>query len=306
MKQAFIEWNPNSLSSELLEIANQILDIYSEQGYTLTLRQLYYQFVSRDLLPQEWADKETGSTNNERSYKNLGNLISKGRLAGFIDWDLIEDRGRNAKSNTHWESPQQILQTAANGYYIDHWDGQEYYIEVAVEKDAVSNIVEPICRKWDVTFMANKGYSSQSAMYETSQRFLEHIENGRETVIIYLGDHDPSGIDMSRDIEDRMRLFLGLGQQYFDVDRIALNLNQVRQYNPPENPAKITDSRAKSYISQFGKSSWELDALEPSVLSDVVEQAILNYLNTSLWQKIDEGQKKTQQKIKAFAKNFTL
>ena len=303
MKEQFIEWKPGARSLELVEQINLILQSYEEQGYRLTLRQLYYQLVSRDLIP-----------NNIRSYKSIGDVVSQGRLAGLIDWRMIEDRVRIPAINTHWESPAQILKAAASSYYRDRWADQLTHVEVWCEKDAVSNIIEPVCRKWDVIFMANRGYSSQSAMYEAYHRLSAARDDDKENWIVYLGDHDPSGIDMTRDIEERIGLFLGLGgpgesmdgKPYFDgVERIALNMDQVEEYNPPENPAKQTDSRFAGYAAEHGESSWELDALEPSVLSALVETAILKHLDVEKFKRVADLEKKHRKLIEASGTSFS-
>ena len=285
MKEAFITWKPSASSLWILEKVNEVLAAYEAQGYKLTLRQLYYQLVARDFIP-----------NNVHSYTNLGNIVSQGRLAGLIDWGMIEDRVRVPAINTHWRSPAHILEAAAESYYRDHWEGQDCHVEVWCEKDAVSNIIEPVARRYDVIFMANRGYSSQSAMYEAYQRMFDYADAGRELWVIYLGDHDPSGIDMTRDIRDRMGLFLnnaGNGDEPFEgVNRIALNMDQIEQYHPPENPAKQTDSRYAGYTAEFGESSWELDALEPKVLADLVETAILRHLDVDKFNEVVKLEKK--------------
>ena len=291
MKEQFINWKPSAHSMELLGHILKILALYREQGYRLTLRQLYYQMVARDLIP-----------NTVRSYSSIGDLVSNGRLAGVIDWDMIEDRVRVPAINSHWESPAQILEAAASSYYRDRWAGQENHVEVWCEKDAVSNILEPVCRKWDVVFMANRGYSSQSAMYEAYNRLAAAQSDGKENWIIYFGDHDPSGIDMTRDIIDRMGLFLeGQGSRFEGVQRIALNLDQVLEYRPPENPAKTTDSRYASYAAKFGESSWELDALEPSTLAKLAEEAILNHLDLEAFEEVEEYEEKHKGMIRTAA-----
>lgn len=105
-------------------------------------------------------------------------------------------------------------------------------------------------------------------MWEAAQR---HIANDdKDSYIIHLGDHDPSGIDMIRDIKARLEM---LGARV-TVQRIALNLNQITQYSPPPNPAKVTDSRSNSYIQQYGNESWELDALDPSIIKDLIKDAV--------------------------------
>ncbi len=287
MKETFQEWNPGKSSLELLTHIGLIMLEYSEQGYVLTLRQLYYQLVSRDIIP-----------NSVREYHRIGNVVSRGRLAGLIDWGMIEDRVRTPQSRTHWDSPAEILETAAAGYYRSRWENQGNYVEVWCEKDAVSNIIQPVCRKYDVTFMANRGYSSQTAMYRASKRLLNASRDGKKLRVIYLGDHDPSGIDMTRDIRDRLGVFiLGDGLSFGAVDRIALNMDQVHEYSPPENPAKVTDSRFQGYVDIYGYSSWELDALEPSVLSELVENKIKEFIDTDEWGKVEAVEAEHKEKL---------
>lgn len=269
MKEEFIPKNFGKESLEIIRIAEEICDDYASQGYDLSLRQLYYQFVSRDIL-----------ANTEANYKRLGNIISDARLAGLIDWDAIKDRGRETISNPHWNSIGDIISACASQYQIDLWDGQENHVELMVEKQALEGVLEPVCRKWDIGFTANKGYSSSSALYETGKRLWMKADTGKIPHIIYLGDHDPSGLDMTRDVKDRLDLFSEYG---VFVHRIALNMNQVEEFNPPENPAKLTDSRANEYIRKYGNSSWELDALEPRVLVRLVEAKIKELINIDLF-----------------------
>jgi len=287
MKEKFIDWRPSERSKQLILIANNILEEYEAQGYRLTLRQLYYQLVARDIIP-----------NRVEEYNSLGNVVSKGRLAGLIDWDMIEDRLRIPNENGHWDSPQEILKAATKSYYRSRWENQKNYIEVWCEKDAVSNIIQPVCAKWDVLFMANRGYSSQSAMYEAYKRlYRKHIEE-KDIMILYLGDHDPSGIDMTRDIANRLGTFLiDENTEIENVDRIALNMDQIEQYDPPENPAKVTDSRYKSYVRIYGESSWELDALEPSVLAGIVEDAIMRFVDLDAFQDVENLEKEHKKKL---------
>lgn len=260
MRQRFIskEFRPASMAT--IETADAICTEYAEAGYDLSLRQLYYQFVARGLLE-----------NTEENYKRLGALVSDARLAGLMDWDHIKDRGRRKIENSHWTGPAQILDACAQQFRIDTWADQPNHVIVMVEKEALQGVLEPVCKGLDVAFIANKGYSSQSAMYEIARELHRSETTGRSPHVIYLGDHDPSGIDMSRDVAERLSL---LAETPVTVHRVALNMDQVRQYGPPENPAKVTDSRAAGYIAEFGHSSWELDALEPRVLADLVTGAV--------------------------------
>lgn len=268
MKERYIEKNFRSESMRLVSLINDVIEEYSQQGYSLTLRQLYYQLVARDIIP-----------NTPRSYKNVGNLINDARLAGLIDWNAIEDRTRNLRSLSHWENPEAIIRSAAYSYRKDNWEGQFFYVEVWVEKEALSEIVGRACEAYDTPYFCCRGYTSQSEMYNAAKRLKYRQEiQSKDCVVIHLGDHDPSGIDMSRDIEERLALF-GVDPKRFTFNRIALNMEQVDTYNPPPNPAKITDSRCAEYIKRYGYESWELDALEPKMLDTLIKEEITKYLD---------------------------
>lgn len=292
MKEKFKNINFGNKSLSLIETANEIIADYDSQGFKLTLRQLYYQFVSRAVIE-----------NTERSYKNLGSAINDGRVAGLIDWDAIEDRTRSLKYNTHWNSPREIAETCVDSFYKDRWANQDFRIEVWVEKEALSGVAEAACRPLDVPFFCCKGYTSQSEMYAAAQRLKEyHDAEGKTPVIIHLGDHDPSGIDMSRDVDARLRMFSRAIRLNFQ--RIALNMDQVEQYTPPPNPAKMTDSRFVSYRRSYGDKSWELDALEPKVLVSLIQSEILQYRDPELWADTEAEQKQGRILLAKMAKSL--
>jgi len=249
--------------------ANKIIAEYQAQGFKLTLRQLYYQFVSRDLI-----------SNTVQSYKSIGDVVNDGRLAGLIDWDAIEDRTRNLRSSPHWSSPRSIVRACADQFAVDLWDGQESYVECWIEKDALVGVIEGICTELDVPYFACRGYTSQSEMWGAAQRLMEREKAGKKTFIIHLGDHDPSGIDMTRDIQDRLELFGSTAV----IHRIALNFDQVENYSPPPNPAKTTDSRYESYRALHGEESWELDALEPRTIVDLIRDEIEVHIDQDAWE----------------------
>jgi hypothetical protein len=253
---------------DMIGVANQIIEEYQAQGFVLTVRQLYYQFVARDLI-----------RNNQREYKKLGALISDGRLAGLIDWDALEDRTRSVEEITTWADPASILRGVIAGYKTDRWWDQEMRFEVWIEKEALAGVFEPICTELEIPFFCCRGYTSLSAMHEAYERLEAHTDAGQTVYILHFGDHDPSGMDMSRHIVDQLNEF-GLD---LELDRLALNMDQVAQYNPPPNPAKMTDSRAEGYVMEYGYDSWELDALEPAVLADLVRSTVEAYRDHGKW-----------------------
>lgn len=283
-REAFITKRFHRASLELIETANTIIADYSRQGYRLTLRQLYYQFVSRNVI-----------ANNEKSYDNLGKLISDARLAGYIDWSAIEDRTRSLRSLSSYSDTAELMSYTQYWYRLDKWATQPVRIEAWIEKEALLGVLARVCQQYEVPYFACKGYVSSSEMYDASKRFLNYAANGQKVILLDLGDHDPSGIDMTRDKIDRLALMTGNAAEV-EVKRIALNYNQVLQYNPPPNPAKMTDSRFTEYRAQFGNESWELDALTPQLISALVEAEILQARDDRAWNDAvrDESRDKQQ------------
>lgn len=269
MRECFVEKNFQDSSLELIERSNAILEEYADQGYSMTLRQVYYQLVARGYIP-----------NSQSSYKRVGSILNDARLAGLVDWEHMEDRTRNLQRNPHWGTPADIIHSAAYSFAVDKWRNQEYRIEVWVEKEALAGVIAPVCERLDIDYFPCRGYTSQSEMYEAGNRLGRYAGYGQTPVILHLGDHDPSGIDMTRDVIERLEMFSGLE---IEVDRLALNMDQVRRYDPPPNPAKITDSRAQGYIREFGRSSWELDALSPTIIDDLISAAVLQLRDDELW-----------------------
>ena len=254
--------------------ANQIIAEYAAEGFILTLRQLYYQFVARGLIKNE-----------QREYKRLGSIVNDGRLAGLIDWDSIEDRTRSLESRPHWEDPGSIIRDAASAYGVDRWEGQAHRVEVWIEKDALTGVIERACKDLDVAYFSCRGYTSQSELWRAAMRLIDFAERGYEPVVIHLGDHDPSGIDMTRDIRDRLAMFFDEHDQDPPVvDRIALTMAQIEEHEPPPNPAKVTDSRWEGYARAHGHDSWELDALDPRFIDGLIRDAVGGYLDEELFE----------------------
>lgn len=275
---AYEDWNPSEKSLEIVARANAVCREYQAQGYDLTLRQLYYQFVARGWL-----------ANNQRNYKSLGATIDKARKAGLMDWSYIVDRTRNLRGLYTYADPASIVSAMEDDYHVDLWEGQDFRMEVWVEKEALAGVVQRAANSRGVNYFSCRGYVSQSELHSAALRHRNYEATGQSVVVVHLGDHDPSGIDMTRDMQERLELY-GAGTE---IKRVALNWDQIDQYSPPPNPAKLTDSRAKGYISEFGGSSWELDALNPDTLANLITGEIDNHLDQDAYdervQYRDEG-----------------
>lgn len=290
MKELYQHKTFQEKTMEIIAQADGIISEYRDQGFNLTLRQLYYQFVARGLLP-----------NRQSSYNRLGRTLSEARLAGLIDWDAIVDRTRALNGFSTWESPEDILEAARQSYREDKWEFQPKYIEVWVEKEALAGVVQQACAEYEVPSFSCRGYVSQSEMWAAAKRMARRIADDKQPVILHLGDHDPSGIDMTRDIMDRLWTF-GVGM-HTEVKRIALNWDQIEQYNPPPNPAKVSDSRFEEYRRMYGEDSWELDAMEPGQLSELIQETVSLHMDKNEWDKAWERQEHNRYRLECMKNN---
>ena len=292
MLQAYkeIKFKPASLT--MIDEINSIIAEYSAAGYTLTVRQLYYQLVARAIVE-----------NTLRSYKNVASLINDARIAGMIDWDMIEDRTRDFITRSRWESGRSILNAVAQQFHMDMWRDQPRRVFAIVEKEALVGVLERVCHQYDVPLLAARGYPSASVVREFADDVvIPTIDNGQGVLILHLGDHDPSGIDMTRDLTERLRLF-SYGAR-FELRRIALTMDQVEEEQPPPNPAKITDSRFEGYRRLYGDESWELDALNPAYLTELVSEHVRDEIDKSLWHQREEEIEHIRRRIAEVARGF--
>jgi hypothetical protein len=312
----------------VIEQADAICGEYANRGLSLTLRQLYYQFVARGLI----ANKQT-------EYKRLGSILNDARMAGRLDWAYLVDRTRNLASQSHWATPADIVKAVSTQFQIDMWEPQGRRIEVWIEKDAGIGVIESVCVDNDVPYFSCRGYTSVSELWAASQRLGAYLRNGERVKILHIGDHDPSGLDMTRDIQDRLRTFIhddwdsdhhvpgtasggrrSRGDFYrsmnagmkdggdgmpWQVKRIALSMEQVELYNPPPNPAKTTDARFLAYQEATGlDESWELDALDPFVLQDLIATEIDAWRDDDVWGAAVERLEKNRRLLAAVSENW--
>ena len=263
MKMAFVDgWRPRGRNRDLLDTLLEIVDEYQRQRLKLTVRQLHYQLVSRGAI-----------VNTAKQYSGLVDLVKNARMAGLLDWDAIEDRGRAIRSPFFHASPAEAIKTAALIYKRDRLEGQDRIIEVWVEKAALSGVLLDVCYEYGAGLFAARGYSSATSFWDFRNRMLE---DDREPVILYLGDLDPSGEQMTEDVENRASLLYG---DDVEVERLALNPDQVQAYDLIPQPAKTSDSRARAFIERNGTECYELDALPPRALIQIVRDGIESYLD---------------------------
>lgn len=279
---------------KLIAKCDEILTRYSERGWDgITLRQLYYQLVSQNIIK-----------NDPAVYHLLGVHMNNARMAGLIDWNHIIDRARQLRARSNWSSPDSIIASAANGYHLSYWKDQEYFPELWVEKDALIGVVQRAGTQLDVPYYACKGYNSVSQMWAAAQRFIQAESEGRRPIVFYLGDHDPSGVDMSRDIYKRLSQF---GAEFVHVERIALNFDQARSMDLPKNVVKKGDSRTADYKAYFGTSDcWELDAIDVDELVEMIKKSVYRFIEKDAWDSVKKAEAKDLEELGLLTKSYQV
>jgi len=299
---------------ELLDAVIKILAYYKSLNIIVTSRQVYYQLVKANIIP-----------NAEEVYKKICAFLTLARYAGEIDWNAVADLGRVTSIPAEWDSVEDLVKSAIYSYRLPRWSDQKYHVELFCEKQSGETVLKPIAEKWHVRFGYNKGYSSAAALYELAQRIKEKINDGKLCVVLYIGDADSSGLDMIRDIRERITEFLLKGDEpiygfengdgegnitnkdaepLFQVVPLALNFEQVKQYDLRPNPAKTTDPRAKWFIERYGNESYELDSLDPMILRQIAEDGILQFLSKSAYTKWLAQEKEEKKALEEFGKKL--
>jgi hypothetical protein len=208
--------------------------------------------------------------------------------------------------NTHsaWDDPADMIRSAAYSYREELWRGQRYRPEVWIEKSALLGVIEGVCNELRVPYFATIGNASQTLLHDAGKRFAEYMDQGLIPLVFHLADHDPNGIDMTRDVRERLALYAGAP---IKVRRIALNLDQVRQYNPPPNFAKETDTRYAAYVREFGTTNcWELDALSPTVIAALIRSELENLIDADHWNAAQRREQRNSGLLSHAAKNWAL
>jgi hypothetical protein len=295
MREQFVDKNFQEKTLAVIRQANSIIEEYEKQRIRLTLRALYYQFVQRNWI-----------ANQQSEYKRLGEILNDARLAGLVDWDALEDTTRDLVPTPMWgepgdlDSPGEFIRDWGRHFQNDPWRNQPRYIEVWIEKSAGINVIGQPCRKWRTPYFACRGHVSASEMYEAAQRLYGKASEDRQVIVLHIGDHDPSGWQMTDDISKRLDLvsYGHVRSGNIEVRRIALTMAQIRRFNPPPQPGKSKDSRIHAYKREFGTTdSWELDALQPQYLRELVDQSISGEIDMELWDRDIEAEAEPRREL---------
>lgn len=294
--------------AEVVKMARAIAEKYHAQGLILTVRQLYYQFVAQGLMPS-----------GQKVYKRVVSALSEARVAGEFPMHLIEDRGRDAGAGESIQREDDVERAVTRGkvalgrfpdIFLKYakWYGQPKYVSVWVEKEALAGVFEGPCRDLGVGLFACRGYPSVSSLHQWCRHASDACGSGRfrlptraviegddrrvhgtasEAVILYFGDHDPDGLEIPdscmRTIQEMRINGVAPRAPRVRLERVALTLEQVEEYAPPPFEAKITSARYKKYVDKTGlDEAWELDALDPSVLNQLIRDNVAKHWDEAI------------------------
>ena len=267
----------------IMDAAIRVLTEYNDAGFSVTLRQLFYRLVSDGVL-----------VNRVPDYRNLGRYINAAKESGEIDWDWVEDRTRFVRVRQRYRSTTQLLANAAQDWHIDFWEGQSVRPELWIEKDALLSIVAPVCHEFDVPYYSLRGWGRPSDKFDAARRFSQHADHGQRSLILHAGDYDPTGLSATQNVETEVSKYMRqLAGEFVDVRRIALDMDQIEQFNLAPN--KIGEDGDKSHESRWAgfvqanngrRDTWELDALPPVALQDIIREEIQKCIvNKRAWSK---------------------
>ncbi len=285
------------------QVVEAAREVFSQYDTSITLRQLYYRLVSRHLIP-----------NTINSYKRLSRMMVRAREEREVPVHCLEDRSRRilGRGDTGYESAEDFLKQRLSGlqdswksFTMTMWEDQPNHILISLEKDALSRLVSRVANQYSVRTFPTRGYPSFSYV----QRMASYMRNrldGKPTVVLYFGDFDPSGVDIERDLSERLVKY-GAGE--FKVKRVALSLEQIKEYDLPPMPVKRSDARADNFMAEYGDRAVELDALDPKVLQHFVASSIEGFIDIKAWIKrerqIEELQKWIKGKLEDIEKLIT-
>jgi hypothetical protein len=260
-------------------VVEEALKVFEQYDTALTLRQLYYRLVSKRLFP-----------NTINSYKRLSRIMVRAREEGKVPINCLEDRSRRVlgRGDTGYTSGEDFikqrfasLRDSWKGFTMPMWDDQPHNILISLEKDALSRVVSDVANRYSIRTFPTRGYPS----FTYVQRMASYIRNklkDKPTVVLYFGDFDPSGVDIERDLTERLEKYKA-GD--FKVHRVALTHDQILEHQLPPMPVKKSDARTPSFVAEYGSEAVELDALDPKMLQHMVADSVEDYINKEVWVK---------------------
>lgn len=283
------------MQKKSLDLLAQVQKIIESYNFALTLRQIYYQLVAKQIIP-----------NQQKYYVKLSRLCVIGRDEGMLEEDAFADRLREIDKPDSWTDLSDFMGTVNNAYKKDKWNDQDKYIEIWTEKDALRGVIAPVTHHFDVGLLVVRGQVSRTAIYEAYVRFIEKMQEGKECYLFYFGDFDPSGMSIYFSLIERLREHDdGYGER-INFQRIALTPQQIADYNLPQDPAKQSDPSYKSFIAEYGDNVVELDSLPPDALRDLIRNCIEVNIDNAVLAQVQETEQKEKIRLDELITGLTV
>jgi hypothetical protein len=280
------EWKS---TTRLIDAAIDVL----EQEHPMTIRQLFYRLVSNGTINNCLAD-----------YQRVSKAMTKARDDERVPYDWIVDRSRATYRSQSWKDLSQlgdVLEKTLLGYRRDYWQDQPHHLEIWCEKDAVTGSIDEVREEYGLTVEAIRGFNSTSNIVTAATRLLQKKQEGKKITIFYLGDWDPSGKDIERDLNDRLHKYHlgGIVLDDIELRRLAIFQSDITKFKLPPLKVKPNDPRANGFLGKHGDRAVELDALPPTELRARLKDAIEDVIDHDAWDRalvVEKAQRETSKR----------
>jgi len=254
-----IEMTRNRRTKAEVEAVREAAREELRAAHPMTLRQVHYRLVSRS---------DVNHPNTIQAYQKLSKWLRDDRLNNIVPWSWMEDRMRVARGWNGWAGLEGFVEDVRDNYYRDPWQDQSGYVEVWLEKDALSGVFMDVLGEYRATLNVGRGYDGWTSIKRAADRYRGRGQEGIKTTVLYFGDFDPSGEDMHRSLEERL---MELGA-FPELPKVALTYEDA-QILPP-NFTKVTDTRRAAFVAQYGDVAVELDALPVDELRERIRTSV--------------------------------
>ncbi len=251
----------------------------------MTVRQVFYRAVSSGLIGKTEADYK----------QTIGRLLVEMRRDGTIPFEWLADNTRWMRKPTSYSSQERMLQITAQTYRRAIWNDQHDYVEVWLEKEALAGVVVDVTAEWDVPLMVTRGYPSLSYIHAAAQAISAQ---GKPAYLYYFGDHDPSGVDIPRAVNQGIRELAPDAEIHFE--RVAVLPSQIEEFGLLTRPTKMTDSRSKGFVGE----SVEVDAIPPASLRELVRDCIERHVDRDVLERTRNVEHYERETLLRLAANF--
>ncbi|MBU1698583.1 MAG: hypothetical protein KJ970_19355 [Candidatus Eisenbacteria bacterium] len=269
-------------TKQMLDYALKVL----KDEHPMTVRQVFYQLVSRQVIE-----------NKKSAYNAVSKLLVEARRSGEVEWDWIVDRLRVPLCVEQWTDIPDYMESVRQAYRRHVWQDQPGYLEVWLEKDALSGIFNGVLSKYGVILNIGRGYDGWTSLRNASQRFQRVRRNDK--TILYFGDFDPSGEDMFYSLQKRLDWFGG----HTELIKVAITPDDIARYNIPTAKTKKSDSRQKAFVAKHGDRTAELDALPPSVLRERITTEVCKRMDMDAFAETQDQEDEDVRKLERIVEN---